>query len=200
MEILTPPDNIEMVYVEGSDTVKGFYMGKYEVTQKQYQDVMGTNPSYFKGNNRPVELVSWDDAQEFIKRLNARTGRSYRLPTEVEWEYAAREGTKKSSYEYSGCNNIDEVAWFSRYDNGLSGNSGDQTHPVGQKKPNALGIYDMSGNVWEWCHDHYSNSGSDRVLRGGGWRDLAVYCRVAHRGNLYPDNRGSNLGFRLVLP
>ncbi|MDR0414511.1 MAG: formylglycine-generating enzyme family protein [Prevotellaceae bacterium] len=187
-------DGIEMVYVEGSGTVKGFYIGKYEVTQAQYQAIMGANPSYFKGDNRPVEMVSWNDAQKFIKKLNTRTGKSYRLPTEAEWEYAAREGTKKSSYRYSGSDDIDEVAWYGDYNN----SSG--THPVGQKIPNALGIYDMSGNVWEWCQDCYDNSCSDRVYRGGSWYTYAVYCRVAYRLSYAPGGSYGYLGFRLALP
>ncbi|MDR0415020.1 MAG: formylglycine-generating enzyme family protein [Prevotellaceae bacterium] len=184
---------IEMVYVEGSDTVKGFYIGKYEVTQKQYQNVMDTVPSYFKGNNRPVEMVSWNDAQEFIKKLNALTDKNYRLPTAAEWEYAAREGTKKSSYEYLGSNNINEVAWYKE-------NSGGQTHPVGQKKPNALGIYDMSGNVWEWCQDCWNSSCLSRVYRGGSWCSPAKDCRVANRNTDGPGNRYIDIGFRLALP
>ncbi|MDR0414732.1 MAG: formylglycine-generating enzyme family protein, partial [Prevotellaceae bacterium] len=187
------PDGIEMVYVEGSDTVKGFYIGKYEVTQKQYQDVMDTIPSRFKGDNRPVEMVSWDDAQEFIKRLNARTGKSYRLPTEAEWVYAARGGTKKSSDEYSGSDDINEVAWY-------TDNSDKQTHPVGGKKPNALGIYDMTGNVWEWCQDCYGSSCSSRVSCGGSWYDTAEGCRVASRDYEGSVHRYDCLGFRLVLP
>jgi formylglycine-generating enzyme len=125
--------------------------GKYEVTQAQWEAVMGNNPAYFKqcGESCPVESVSWNDVQEFIKKLNQQTGKTYRLPTEAEWEYAARSGGK--SEKYSGGNNVDSVAWY-------NGNSGKQTHPVGRKQPNGLGIYDMSGNVWEWVEDIYSNS------------------------------------------
>jgi formylglycine-generating enzyme required for sulfatase activity len=186
-----------MVYVEGSGSgifaVEGFYIGKYEVTQAQYQAIMGTNPSRFKGGNNPVEQVSWNDAQEFITNLNARTGRNYRLPTEDEWEYAAREGTKKSSYAYPGSDDIGEVAWY-------DGNSGGQTHPVGQKSPNALGIYDMGGNVYEWCQDCSSRSCSSRVYRGGSWNDAAVHCRVASRYYDSPGFRRYYLGVRLALP
>jgi hypothetical protein len=191
------PDGIEMVYVEGTGSgilaVKGFYIGKYEVTQAQYQAIMGSNPSNFKGSNHPVEMVSWNDAQEFITKLNARTGRNYRLPTEAEWEYAAREGTKRSSYKYSGSDGIGAVAWY-------ADNSGGQTHPVGQKIPNALGIYDMSGNVWEWCQDCYDSSCSLRVFRGGSWGSSAQRCRVAYRSSNSPGDRGNGLGFRVVLP
>jgi len=153
------------------------------------------NPSDFKGDDLPVEKVSWNDAKEFIKKLNVKTGKNYRLPTEKEWEYAAREGKAKSSYEYSGSNDVDEVAWYGE-------NSDDATHKVGTKKPNALGIYDMTGNVWEWCEDCYDSSCSDRVLRGGSWHSSAQNCRVADRSDISPGDSDSDslLGFRLVLP
>jgi formylglycine-generating enzyme required for sulfatase activity len=194
-----------MVYVEGTGSsildVKGFYIGKYEVTQVQYQTIMGVNPSVFTGGNNPVEMVSWNDAQEFITKLNARTGKNYRLPTEAEWEYAAREGTKRSSYEYSGSDDVKAVAWYVK-------NSGNQTHPVGQKSPNALGIYDMSGNVWEWCQDCSDSDCTKRVFRGGscynpaaGSRyNLMLGCRVVSRSDGGPGERYYSLGFRLVLP
>lgn len=182
-----------------------FYIGKYEVTQAQWRAVMGTNPSYFKGDNLPVEWVSWNDIQEFIKKLNAQTGKRFRLPIEAEWEYAARGGSKSKGYKYCGSNNIDDVAWY-------RSNSSSKTHPVGQKTPNELGIYDMSGNVGEWCQDLYGyysseaqtnptgpSSGSDRVLRGGGWCNGARFCRVSDRKINFPDYRASNYGFRLVL-
>jgi formylglycine-generating enzyme required for sulfatase activity len=185
-----------MVYVEGTGSgilaMKGFYIGKYEVTQAQWQAVMGNNPSYFKGGNNPVENVSWNDVQEFIKKLNAMTGRNYSLPTEAQWKYAANEGKNNSSYEYSGSNSLGTVGWY-------TDNSGSSTHPVGQKSPNALGIYDMSGNVWEWCQDCYDSSGSNRVLRGGSWHGSAQYCRVSNRRNRAPDIRYNNYGFRLSL-
>ena len=129
-------------------TVGDFYIGKYEVTQKEWEAVMGSNPSRFKGANRPVELVSWNSIQEFLQKLNSKAGKHYRLPTEAEWEYAAKGGNQGQNYECSGSNSIDEVAWY-------NGNSSRQTHEVGQKQPNELGIYDMSGNVWEWCSDWY---------------------------------------------
>ncbi|HZK08741.1 MAG TPA: SUMF1/EgtB/PvdO family nonheme iron enzyme [Bacteroidales bacterium] len=198
-------------------TLSDFYIGKYEVTQKQWREVMGastsfSNPSYNTGcDNCPVEMVSWNDVQEFIKKLNQKTGKKYRLPTEAEWEYAARGGAKSdversrnADFKYAGSNNIDEVAWYRE-------NSGMRTHPVGQKKPNELGIYDMTGNVWEWCsdwHGRYGNvdksnplgasSGSSRVLRGGSWHFDTKYCRLSYRGNYNPDNPGNNSGFRLA--
>ena len=190
-----------------SVTLSGYYIGKYEVTQAQWKAVMGNNPSSFKGDNLPVERVSWNDVQEFIRKLNQMTGKSYRLPTEAEWEYAARGGGKSRGYRYSGSDNIGSVAWH--WDN-----SNSTTHPVGSKSPNELGIYDMSGNVYEWCQDWYSNnyyssssqrnpqgpsSGSYRVYRGGGWGSFAGYCRVSGRDFNSPVSRYYNLGFRLVL-
>lgn len=188
--------------------VDGFYMGKFEVTQNQWQKVMGGNPSRFKGGERPVENVSWRDANEFISRLNQQTGKSYRLPTEAEWEFAARGGTQSQGGKYSGSDIVNEVAWFNE-------NSGGSTIPVGRKKPNQLGLYDMSGNVWEWCRDWYDKSyyrwspsdnpqgpddGSTRVCRGGCWRHEAALARVALRNYIDPGNRNENLGFRLALP
>lgn len=189
-----------------SVTVDDFYIGKYEVTQKEWKEIMGSNPSYFKGDNLPVEQVSWDDIQEFLRKLNAKTGGNYRLPTEAEWEYAARGGASSRGYKYAGSNDIDEVAWY-------SSNSGSKTHQVGTKQPNELGIYDMSGNVWEWCSDwydssYYSSSPSRnpkgpsseryRVLRGGSWSSLQSYTRVAVRLSNSPGYRGSNYGFRVA--
>ena len=183
-------------------TLSGYYIGKYEVTQKLWKAVMGNNPSYYKGDNLPVERVSWNDVQEFIKKLNQMTGKSYRLPTEAEWEYAARGGNNSRGYKFSGSNNIGSVAWY----------NGSTTHPVGSKSPNELGIYDMSGNVWEWCQDWYGDyssssqrnpkgpaSGSDRVFRGGSWSNNAGDCRVSYRFSNSPDGRFISLGFRLVL-
>jgi formylglycine-generating enzyme required for sulfatase activity len=179
----------------------GFEMGKYEVTQLQWRAIMGNNPSYFKGcNSCPVEQVSWDDVQEFINKLNAKNdGYEYRLPTEAEWEYACRAGTTGG---YAG--NLDSMAWY-------DSNSGDKTHPVGTKQPNAWGLYDMHGNVWEWCQDWYgaypsnavtdpagARSGSYRVIRGGGWGSGAQDCRAADRYGYAPDVRNGDLGFRLI--
>ena len=182
-----------------------YYIGKYEVTQALWQAVMGNNPSCFKGDNLPVEEVSWDDCQEFISKLNGITGKKFRLPTEAEWEYAARGGKKNRGYQYSGSNNLSDMAWYKN-------NSGSKTHAVGSKQANELGIYDMSGNVYEWCQDRFgfydsssqvnptgANSGSSRVLRGGGWYFDAGYCRSSCRFNFTPGIRFCYLGLRLVL-
>ena len=180
------------------ETVGSFYIGKTEVTQKLWATVMGNNPSKFRGENLPVENVSWFDCQEFVDRLSRMTGRIFRLPTEAEWEYAARGGNKSRGYTYSGSNDVYRVAWYTE-------NSGGTTHPVAQKLDNELGIYDMSGNVWEWCSDNYSNNysssrnSSNRVYRGGSWYYYASYCRVALRYNRTPGFRSSDLGFRLAL-
>jgi formylglycine-generating enzyme required for sulfatase activity len=187
-------------------TVSSFNIGKYEVTQAQWVAIMGNNPSAFKGDNLPVETVSWNDVQEFIRRLNTKTGKQYRLPTEAEWEYAAHGGNKSSGYKYSGGNNIGNVAWY-------GDNSGSTTHAVGTKQANELGIYDMSGNVWEWCSDWYdayssasqtnptgTSSGSARVNRGGGWYNRASGCRVSARSSNSPGSSYIGLGFRLVVP
>lgn len=188
-----------------SVTLSSYYICKYEVTQALWCAVMGSNPALDKGDNLPVEQVSWDDCQTFINRLNSYTGRNFRLPTEAEWEFAARGGNYSRHYKYSGSNYIGDVAWY-------DGNSSNRTHPVGTKQPNELGLYDMSGNVYEWCSDWYGsysfysqsnptgpNSGSDRVDRGGSWGGSARYCRSSYRGNLTPGYRFSNLGLRLVL-
>ena len=182
-----------------------YYIGKYEVTQALWKAVMGKNPSNFKGDNLPVEEVSWNDCQKFISKLNSITGKTFRLPTEAEWEYAARGGKKSRGYQYSGSNNLSDVAWY-------TDNSGSKTHTVGSKQANELGIYDMSGNVYEWCQDwkgSYSsssqvnptgdNSGSGRVSRGGCWSITAWNCRSSYRGSLTPGYRDGDLGLRLVL-
>ncbi len=181
-----------------SESVGTFYIGKTEVTQRLWTAVMGSNPSLFKGDNLPVEVVSWDDCMEFIERLSRFTGRTFRLPTEAEWEYAAKGGNKSRGYMYSGSNDLDRVAWYEE-------NSGSQTHPVAQKLDNELGIYDMSGNVWEWVADKWCDNYSQprnssyRVRRGGSWNYLATYCRSAYRGYSTPSSRSNNLGFRLAL-
>ena len=186
-------------------TLSSYYIGETEVTQALWKAVMGYNPSNFKGDNLPVEQVSWDDCQEFIRKLNAATGRRFRLPTEAEWEFAARGGNQSRRTQYSGSNNIDDVAWY-------GGNCGDSTHPVKTKRPNELGLYDMSGNVDEWCQDWYGsytgysqtnptgpNNGSSRVSRGGSWFNDARICRSSCRWDLAPGSRNYCLGFRLAL-
>ena len=182
-----------------------YYMGKYEVTQALWKTVMGSNPSYYKGDDLPVELVSWDDCQEFIGKLNSMTGRKFRLPTEAEWEYAARGGKKSRGYQYSGSSNISDVAWCSE-------SRRKKTSPVGTKQANELGIYDMSGNVMEWCQDWYGSyvsspqtnptgavSGSDRVRRGGSWYNSVRGCRSSYRDYGNPDFSFFTIGLRLVL-
>ncbi|MCH5179175.1 MAG: formylglycine-generating enzyme family protein [Prevotellaceae bacterium] len=187
-------------------TLSSYYIGQTEVTQALWTAVIGSNPSRWKGDDLPVEYVSWNACQNFITKLNALTGEKFRLPTEAEWEFAAKGGNKSKGYVYSGSNTIGDVAWY-------DGNSGDKTHPVGTKMPNELGIYDMSGNVFEWCQDWYGSysnsaqtnptgpvSGSDRVLRGGGWSDYATYSRAAYRGYYNtPSISFSNFGLRLAL-
>jgi len=225
---LDPISQMEFIYVPGGTFQMGdlfgddddnekpvhevaldnFYIAKYPVTQGQWKAIMNNNPSKFKkGDNYPVEQVSWNDVQEFIKKINGMYISKYvlRLPTEAEWEYAARSGGKNE--QYAGFDNIDELAWYSN-------NSNNTTQPVGKKRPNTLGLYDMSGNVWEWCADNYfdkayskhaktnpiylkSTSGS-RVLRGGAWNYDARYCRASCRYWNGPSLRNSNIGFRLV--
>jgi hypothetical protein len=191
-----PPNSggIEMVFVEATGSplgISSFYIGKYEVTQAEWQKVMGANPSTFKGANQPVEHVSWHDIQEFLKKLNTLTGGNFRLPAEAEWEYAAKGGLNNDNYDYAGSNLIGAVAWFEE-------NSGGVTHPVGKKQPNSIGIYDMSGNVWEWCQDCFDNSCSGRVIRGGDWYRNAHYCHIAFRYNISPALRENFVGFRLA--
>ena len=187
-------------------TLSSYYIGETEVTQALWKAVMGNNPSWFKGDNLPVENVSWEDCQTFIGKLNGLTGKSFRLPTEAEWEYAARGGNRSNHTQYSGGSMIDDVAWY-------EGNSGGKTHSVKTKKPNELGLYDMSGNVLEWCQDWYGyygsnaqtnptggpGSGSYRVRRGGCWGSFERYCRSSFRRNYSPGYRSYYLGFRLAL-
>ena len=182
-----------------------YYIGKYEVTQGLWKVVMGKNPSSSKGDDYPVEKVSWNNVQEFIAKLNELTGKKYALPTEAQWEYAARGGEKSKGYKYSGSNDLDEVAWY-------NSNSNNATNPVGMKAPNELGIYDMTGNVSEWCQDYYDDYSSDAqidpvgpengstcVLRGGSWAEIERRCRVSFRSDKELDKRDFELGFRLVL-
>jgi formylglycine-generating enzyme required for sulfatase activity len=211
----------EKLYSPKMIVSKPFYLGKYEVTQEQWAAVMGSNPSHsiHRGRTNPVSGVSWDDAQEFIKRLNAKEGTTrYRLPTEAEWELAARGGTDTMFFfmKDEGIRNegawedaarqLDAYAW-------CKDNSDRTTHPVGQKKPNPYGLYDIYGNVWEWVQDWAGDlpqdpeitdyrgppEGSSRVHRGGAWGSLAENCRSANRGNLTPDYRYFGLGFRLAF-
>ncbi|MBJ6727581.1 formylglycine-generating enzyme family protein [Geomonas sp. Red875] len=186
--------------------VSDFTMGKFPVTQGQWKRVMGSNPSYFSscGDQCPVENVSWNEAQVFIHKLNSQSDKQYRLPTEAEWEYACRSGGKHEMF--CGGNDIEAVAWYDR-------NSEKQTHPVGQKQPNGLGLYDMSGNVWQWVQDWYGSygsgsekdprgpvSGSQRVFRGGCWLLDAESARAVTRRGIGPGKFDDNLGFRLVAP
>jgi len=197
-------DNDERPVIEV--TINSFYIGKYEITQSEWMSLMGKNPSFFKKNDCPVECVSWYEVEEFINKLNTKTGKKYRLPTEAEWEYAARGGKYSKRFKFSGNNDIHAVAWFKI-------NSYGQTHPVGLKEPNELGIYDMTGNVHEWCNGWYdstyhvlnpninpqgSDSGNFRIFRGGSWYSDKKYCRVANRNYNSPDIKNFSLGFRLA--
>ena len=200
-------------------TVNSFYIGKFEVTQIQWETIMGTTvhqqrdkfntnwPVRGVGDDYPMYYVSWYEIMDFISRLNAATGKQYRLPTEAEWEFAARGGNNNNGYKYSGSNTINDVAFYDM-------NSGKATHKVGSKSPNELGIYDMSGNVWEWCSNwygksYYSNSpeidpqgpsiGMHRIIRGGGWDNNSSSCRSVFRSSNSPDSRGSGIGFRLAI-
>ncbi|MBK6948155.1 MAG: formylglycine-generating enzyme family protein [Haliscomenobacter sp.] len=187
--------------------IDDFSLCKYPVTQALWQAVMGDNPSYFKAPNRPVEQVSWIDVQTFLEKLNTRTGKTYRLPSEAEWQYAARGGHRSQGFTYSGGNKLNEVGWYDE-------NSHAETKPVGLKQPNELGLYDMSGNVWEWCadvwHDNYEGAPDDgsawttggdqdwRVVRGGSWYFDDDNCRVSSRDWYDSVDRFNNIGFRLA--
>ena len=203
-------------------TLYSYSIGRYEVTQAQWEVVMGNNPSYFKGADLPVVKVSWNAIvgtsgkymvlngtkyyeNGFIYKLNQLTGKNYRLPTEAEWEFAARGGILSDTNKYSGSSNIDDVAWY-------NDNSEATIHNVGMKQANELGIFDMSGNAWEWCSDWFGDyidssqtnptgavSGTKRVLRGGCWNSEAMRCRLSIRGSFAPENNADNFGFRLVL-
>ena len=189
---------------------RDYYIGETQVTQALWTAIMGNNPSHFSGDDRPVESVSWDDCQRFVGALNRKlrtelAGKKFRLPTEAEWEFAARGGNKSDGYQYAGSNDLCEVAWWGK-------NSGGETHPVAELKPNELGIYDMSGNVWEWCQDCYDdyphntqtnpvgpNDGARRVSRGGSWFNGAGGCRLSCRNYFTPDDCDESMGLRLVL-
>lgn len=192
-------------YPVHSVTLSDYYIGETEVTQELWVAVMGSNPSYFSGDQKPVEYVSWLDCKEFITKLNNLTGKNFHLPTEAEWEYAARGGNESQGYKYSGSNNVEDVAWYDT-------NSGSTTHNVKTKSPNELGIYDMSGNVMEWCEDRYGDYSSDsqtnptgpssgfrRVLRGGSWYFNMGNCRVSDRYNSNSIYGYYYSGFRLAL-
>lgn len=188
-------------------TLSTFYIGEFEVLQEEWIAIMEEeNPSYHQGDSLPVEQVSWSQVSTFITKLNEKTGKTFRLPTEAEWEFAARGGIKSMGYTYSGSNDINEVAWY------LGNNESESTHKVGQKLPNELGLYDMSGNVAEWCEDRYgpytstaqtnptgSTSGSTKVFRGGRCDYEASDCTVTARRSDRPANKYYNLGFRLVM-
>jgi len=212
--VLIQPGEFTMGSSDGYDSekpphtvkiTKPFYLSVTEVTQGQYERVMGTNPSRFKGDpRRPVENVSWQEAVEFCRKLSEQEGRTYRLPTEAEWEYACRAGSKTKWSFGDDESAVGDYAWY-------DDNSGSTTHPVGEKKPNAWGLYDMHGNVWEWCSDGYgeyeagvvsdptgTESASARVGRGGGWRYSAAGCRSAYRLRYSPSVRSDALGFRLA--
>lgn len=186
-------------------TLSSFSIGRYEVTQEEWRAVMGSNPASFNGEKCPVEFVSWNDCQSFIAKLNAMTDMQFRMPTEAEWEFAARGGNITRGYQFAGSNILNSVGWH-------SGNSGSRTKEVGQKSPNELGLYDMTGNLWEWCSDWYGSysgnpqtdptgpeNGTSHVLRGGGWNGGAKNCRISNRDGRLPDYSSDRLGLRLAL-
>lgn len=186
-------------------TISSFAINKYEVTQEEWEYVMGENPSYFKGKDLPVDSVTWEECQTFISRLNSLTGMKFRFPSEAEWEFAARGGIKGLGYQYAGANDIKEVAWCTL-------NSSNCSHPVGLNKPNELGLYDMSGNVWEWCQDWFAeyselsktnptgpSTGLLRIVRGGSWLSSERSCRVSNRHYSAQSDKDNNIGLRLAL-
>ena len=206
-------DAFDEEYPAHQVTLSSYCIGEIEVTQELWLAVMGSNPSYFQGDQRPVEYVSWNDCQIFIAKLNELTGKTFRLPTEAEWEYAARGGKRSQGYKYSGSNTIGDVAWYDTNSLSVGYSSPDYgTHAVATKSPNELGLYDMSGNVWEWCQDWYGSyssesqtnptgpaSGSCRVYRGGSWTYEATICRVSYRSGDVPVAESIGVGLRLAL-
>jgi formylglycine-generating enzyme required for sulfatase activity len=185
---------LEMVVVEGNGKINSFSIGRYEVTQGLWKAVMGKNPSMFKdGDNYPVEMVSWRDAQKFISKLNRITGMNYRLPMAAEWGYAARGGIKSNGYKYSGSNSLDDVAWYGE-------SSGGHPHPVGTKAPNELGIYDMNGNVSEYVQDLDGTYKDNRWNHGGGWNAVLSHSTNGIGGGGSSSFRANYIGFRVVLP
>jgi len=218
--------SFDMIWVEGSDNflfqgekqirLDGFYVAKFPTTQALYQAIIGTNPAHFKGDNKPVEQVNWFDAVAFTEKLSDLTGKKYTLPSEAQREYATKGGRLSKGYEYAGSNTIDEVACYRKNSCDKGEKDADYgTHNVGRYKPNELGIYDMSGNVREWCVDDWQDNwegipengsawvesprATSRVLRGGSWGNYATNCRVAYRINDAPDDRNNYFGFRLSL-
>jgi formylglycine-generating enzyme required for sulfatase activity len=192
-----------------SVTLGSFSIGKYPVTNRQWEAIMGEIPPFTESYDYPICMVNWDEVMEFISRLNAMTGKKFRLPSEAEWEYAARGGAKSKGYVYSGSKKLNDVGWF-------KDNSGKEQRvdpfPAGKKKSNELGIYDMSGNIWEWCSDWYgaysavpqhdpsgAASGSFRVIRGGYWNSAKNDCRVTRRSYESPNMHSNVIGFRLAL-
>jgi formylglycine-generating enzyme required for sulfatase activity len=186
-------------------TISSFAINKYEVTQAEWEYVMGENPSEFKGRNNPVDSVTWEDCQTFISRLNLLTGMNFRFLTEAEWEFAARGGIKGLGCQFAGTNDVEEAAWYTV-------NSSNSSHPVGLKMPNELGLYDMSGNVWEWCQDWFAeysemtkidpigpSTGLLRIIRGGSWLSSGRSCRVSNRHYNAPTDKDNNIGLRLAL-
>ena len=190
-ESINPPNDfgIEMVYVEGSGRTRGFFIGKYEITQAQWLEIMGINPSVSMNDAQPVENVSWQDAQEFIIKLNDATGRNYRLPTSSEWLYAANGGRNRKNFKFAGSNNIFDVGWFS------GNNTGEGPQRVGAKLPNSIGIHDMTGNVSEWCQEA---SKASHIIYGGSWNNPEKSCTLAASRSSFGGQNG-NIGFRIVL-
>lgn len=194
-------------YPQRKVEIKSFYISTFEITQAEWMYIMDTNPSYFKGDNRPVECVSWYDVQEYIRELNKLTGKTYRLPTELEWEYAARGGYHQQKYEFSGSSYCSLVGWWRK-------NSGRETSIVGEKLPNRLGLYDMTGNVHEWCANKYDSLLYKRkiitsfihepypdevTVKGGCWQSRKRYLRIANRNHIHPSTKNAGIGFRLAM-